>query len=127
MDGPSLAMGIKPWKNWCRQFDSLRSKIRDTDALSRLLMLLAAATIIAMSIAIQVVAQGEIKAIDWHTQRGLSFLQIGLRYVNRLCYQRLFLPPLAQLPRGNPPPAYAYLKKREAMSTRIEFDMVTVF
>ncbi len=121
--------GIEPhFKDYkSAAFDLPRSKIRDTDALSRLLMLLAAATIIAMSIAIHVVAQGELKSIDWHAHRGLSFLQIGLRYINRLCYQRLLLPPLAQLPRGNPPPAYASRKKRDAMNTRIEFDKVTVF
>jgi hypothetical protein len=121
--------GIEPhFKDYkSAAFDLPRSKIRDTDALSRLLMLLAAATIIALSIAIHVVAQGELKSIDWHAHRGLSFLQIGLRYINRLCYQRLLLPPFAQLPRGNPPPAYASLKKREAMSTRIEFDKVNVF
>jgi hypothetical protein len=109
------------------EFDLPHSKIRDTDALSRLLMLRAAATIIALSIAIYVVAQGELKSIDWHAHRGLSFLQIGLRYINRLCYPRLLLPPFTQLPRGNPPPAYASLKKREAIGTRIEFDKVTVF
>ena len=87
--------GIEPhFKDYkSAAFDLPRSKIRDTDALSRLLMLLAAATIIAMSIAIHVVAQGELKSIDWHAHRGLSFLQIGLRYINRLWYQRLLLPP----------------------------------
>ena len=89
-------------------------------------MLLAAATLIAISIAIHVIAQDGLKAIDWHTHRGLSFLQIGLRHINQLCYQRLPLPPLATLPRKNPPPAYASLKKQKAMSTRIEFAKVTV-
>ncbi len=100
---------------------------RDADALSRLLMLLAAATIIAISIAIEVIAQGTLKSIDWNAHRGLSFLQIGLRHVNQLCHQRLPLPPLRHLPRCNPPTACASLKKREALSTRIEFAKVTVF
>jgi hypothetical protein len=62
-------------------------------------MLLAAATIIAISVAIEVIAQDTLKAIDWHAHRGLSFLQIGLRHVNRLCYQRLPLPPLRDFQR----------------------------
>jgi hypothetical protein len=90
-------------------------------------MLLAAATIIAIAVAVQACAQGQLKSIDWHAQRGLSFLQIGLRQINQLYYQRRLLPPLAQLPRYNPPPACASLKKRDALSTRIEFAKVTVF
>jgi hypothetical protein len=90
-------------------------------------MLLAAATLIAISVALEVMAQGALNSIDWHAQRGLSFLQIGLRQVNRLCYQRLPLPLLRHLPRCNPPPAVASLKKQQANFTRIGFTKVTVF
>jgi hypothetical protein len=103
------------------------SKLTDADALSRLLMLLAAATIIAICVAIETIHQSALKSIDWHAQRGLSFLQVGLRRINQLCYQRLPLPPFRHLPRSNPPPAYASLKKQDAMNTRIEFAKVTVF
>ena len=48
-------------------------------------MLLAAATLIAISIAVVVVTQGRRMALDWHSQRGLSFLQLGLREIKRLC------------------------------------------
>jgi Transposase DDE domain len=121
--------GIEPhFKDYkSAAFELPRSRLRDADALSRLLMLLAAATIIAISVAIEVITQGALKSIDWHAQRGLSFLQIGLRHVNRLCYQRLPLPPLRYLPRCNPPPACASLKKRDTMNTRVEFAKVTVF
>jgi hypothetical protein len=121
--------GIEPhFKDYkSAAFELPRSRIRDADALSRLLMLLAAATIIAISVAIEVMAQGALNSIDWHAHRGLSFLQIGLRQINQLCYQRLPLPPFRHLPRCNPPPAYASLKKQDAMNTRIEFAKVTVF
>lgn len=120
--------GIEPhFKDYkSAAFEVPRSHIRDTAALERLLMLLAAATLIAISVALQVIAQDALKTIDWHTHRGLSFLQIGLRQINQLCYLRLPLPPLAMLPRQNPPPAYASLKKRAAMKTCIEFAKVTV-
>ncbi len=108
-------------------FELPRSKLRDADALSRLLMLLAATTLIAISVAIEAITQGVLNSIDWHAHRGLSFLQIGLRRINELCYQRLPLPTFRHLPRCNPPPAYASLKKRNAMNTRIEFDKVTLF
>jgi Transposase DDE domain len=119
--------GIEPhFKDYkSAAFELTRSKIRDAQALSRLLMLLATATIVSISMAIEVIAQGRLNSIDWHAQRGLSFLQIGLRYINQLCYLRLPLPPFTSLPRANPPPACASLKKRNAMSTRIEFDTVT--
>jgi hypothetical protein len=90
-------------------------------------MLLAAATVIALCVAVQVVAQGQLNSIDWHTQRGLSFLQIGLRHIHQLCYKRLPLPPLAKLPRCNPPPGCASLKKQQALNTHIEFSKVSVF
>jgi hypothetical protein len=121
--------GIEPhFKDYkSAAFELPRSRLRDAAALTRLLMLLAAATIIAIAVAVQACAQGQLKSIDWHAQRGLSFLQIGLRQINQLYYQRRLLPPLAQLPRYNPPPACASLKKRDALSTRIEFAKVTVF
>jgi hypothetical protein len=121
--------GIEPhFKDYkSAAFGLNRSHLRDAQALGRLLMLLASATLIAISMAIEVLAQGRLKSIDWHTQRGLSFVQIGLRYINQLCYQRLPLPPFVRLPRDNPPPAYASLKKRDAMTTRIEFARVNIF
>jgi hypothetical protein len=122
--------GIEPhFKDYKSEaFELRRSRIRDVDALSRLPMLLAAATIIAISVAVEHVAQGALKSIDWHhAHRGLSFLQIGLRRINQFCYQKLPLPPFRHLPRCNPPPAYASLKKQDARNTRIEFAKVTVF
>jgi hypothetical protein len=110
--------GIEPhFKDYkSAAFEVPRSHLRDAQALSRLLMLLAAATIVAISVAVQVVALGRLNSIDWHTQRGLSFLQIGLRHIHQLCYQRLPLPSLAKLPRCNPPPGCASFKKQKALN-----------
>ncbi|WP_414546609.1 transposase [Nostoc sp. CCY0012] len=121
--------GIEPhFKDYkSAAFELIRSHLRDAQALSCLLMLLAAATLIAISLAVIVVSLGRRKALDWHSHRGLSFLQLGLREIKRLCYQRLPLPSLAILPRRSPPPASASLKKREYLETRIEFSRVTVF
>ena len=121
--------GIEPhFKDYkSAAFDLIRSHLREASALSCLLMLLAAATLIAISIAVVVMTEGRRMAIDWHSQRGLSFLQLGLREIKRLCYQRLPIPSLVNLPRQSPPPAYASIKKREHLDTRIEFSRVTVF
>lgn len=103
------------------------SRLRGTQALSTLLMLLAAATLIALSVAIRLVAAGCRTSIDWHSQRGLSFFQLGLREIQSLCHLRLPIPPLSQLPRSSPKPAYASRKKRRRMESRIEFSKVTAF
>ncbi|AFZ56813.1 hypothetical protein H6G54_14975 [Anabaena cylindrica FACHB-243] len=82
----------------------IHSHLRDPQALSCLLMLLAAASLIAIAVALVVVAQGRRKMLDWHSQRGLSFLQLGLREIKRLCYQHLPVPSLPTLPQKSPPP-----------------------
>jgi hypothetical protein len=121
--------GIEPhFKDYkSAAFDLMSSRLRDAQALSRLLMLLAAATLIAISVAIVVVNEDRRKNIDWHEQRGLSFLQLGLREIKQLCYKNLSIPRLVILPRRSPPKAYASLKKRDFLETRIEFSKVTMF
>lgn len=107
-------------------FELMRTHLRDAQALGRLLMLLAAATVIAVSIAVVVVGEGRRKRLDWHSQRGLSFLQLGLRELQRLCYQHLAIPRFTVLPPKSPAIAYASVKKREQRQTRIAFSRVTV-
>jgi len=121
--------GIEPhFKDYkSAAFDLIRSRLRDPQALNCLLMLLAAATLIAVALAVVVVVEGRRNQLDWHSQRGLSFLQLGLRELKRLCYRHLPLPSLATLPQKSPPPATASLKKRAQLETRIEFSRVTVF
>jgi hypothetical protein len=121
--------GIEPhFKDYkSAAFELIRSHLRDPQALNCLLMLLAAATLIAIAVAVVVVGEGRRKILDWHSQRGLSFLQLGLREIKRLCYQHLPIPSLPALPQKSPPPAIASLKKRAHVETRIEFSRVTVF
>lgn len=108
-------------------FELIRSRLREAQSLGRLLMLLAAATLIALAVAIVVAHEKRTHKLDWHSSRGLSFLQLGLREIQRLCYQHLPLPKLASLPRKSPPPACASVKKQQRLKTRVEFSRVTVF
>lgn len=108
-------------------FEVISSRLRGAESLTRLFMLLATATILAISSALEVIAQGQLSSIDWHHHRGLSFLQIGLRYIQQCCYNRLSIRVLRQLPTSNPPPACASLRKRERLRTRIEFSRVLAF
>jgi hypothetical protein len=122
--------GIEPhFKDYkSAAFDLIRSHLRGAGALGCLLMLLAAATLIAIAIAVVVVVeQGQRSVLDWHNQRGLSFLQLGLRAIQRLSYLNLPIPRLTSLPRKSPPAATASRKKRAQLDTRLEFSRVTVF
>ena len=108
-------------------FELLDSRLRGTQALTTLLMLLATAMLIAISAAIQLVASGKRHSLDWHSKRGLSFFQLGLRHLQSLCYQRLPICGLTKLPRRDPKAAYASRKKRQQIECRIEFAKVTEF
>lgn len=121
--------GIEPhFKDYkSAAFDLLRSRIRDAHALSCLLMLLAIAQLFAIHLGFFLVYLGERSRMDWHAQRGLSFLQLGWRELQRLCYQALPLPPLKPLPLSNPPPASASRRKQAALASQIECSRVTVF
>lgn len=122
--------GIEPhFKDYkSAAFDLMRSHLRGAAALACLLMLLAAAMLIAIAIAVvTVIEQGRRTTLDWHNQRGLSFLQLGLREIQRLRYLNLPMPRLTTLPSKSPPAATASLRKRAQWATRIEFSRVTLF
>ena len=108
-------------------FELPDSRLRGAPALQRLLMLLATAMLIALSVAIALVAAGKRASLDWHSQRGLSFFQLGLRHLHSLCYERLPIPAFTRLPRRNPRAACASRKKRQQIDCRIEFSKVTEF
>ncbi len=121
--------GIEPhFKDYkSAAFDVLQSGLRTPQALTCLFMLLDCAILIALLLGMMLVQSGERSRLDWHGERGLSFLQLGLRQLAYLCYQRLPLPKLGTLPKDNPPPASASKRKREILDCRIEFSKVVSF
>jgi len=70
---------------------------------------------------------GQRTQLDWHGQRGLSFLQLGLRQLQRLFHLGLPLPDFEPLPYCNPPTATASRKRRARLAAQIEFSKVIVF
>ena len=79
-------------------FEIIRSKIRDTKALSNLLMMIEIAEILAIRLGLIMIETRSRSKIDWHGERGLSLLQLGLRTVKTLCHQALPLPFLTPIP-----------------------------
>lgn len=64
-------------------FDLESSEIGDADALSRLCLILATATFYLVSTGTAVVEMGRRRIVDTHWERGLSYFQIGWRWVKR--------------------------------------------
>ncbi|MGQ9871807.1 hypothetical protein [Leptodesmis sp.] len=121
--------GIEPhFKDYkSAAFGVLQSGLRDAQALSCLFMLLDCASLIALMLGRMCVPDGKQSQLDWHGQRGLSFLQLGLRALARCCYQRLLLPLFRALSKHSPPPACASHRKHDTLDCRIEFSKVTNF
>jgi Transposase DDE domain len=108
-------------------FDILRSKIRDAQALSNLLMMIEIAEVLAIRLGLIMIETRQRSKIDWHGDRGLSLLQLGIRTVKSLCHQALSLPLLTPIPWMKFSPAYASLKQRAKLEKRIEFSKVVSF
>lgn len=121
--------GIEPhFKDYkSAAFGVLQSGLRNAKALTCLFMLLDCASLLALILGMMLVQAGKQTDLDWHGQRGLSFLQLGLREVARCCYQRLRLPLLRVLSKHSPPPACASRRKRDTLNCRIEFSKVVTF
>ncbi|WP_373542895.1 transposase [Chamaesiphon sp.] len=108
-------------------FDILRSKIRDPKALSNLLMMIEIAEILAIRLGLIMIETRSRSKIDWHGERGLSLLQLGIRTVKTLGHQALPIPFLTPIPWVKISPACASLKKRAKLARRIEFSKVISF
>ena len=108
-------------------FDILRSKIRNAQALSNLLMMIEIAEVLAIRLGLIMIETRQISKVDWHGDRGLSLLQLGIRTIKTLCHQARSLPLLTPIPWVKIPPAYASLKQRAKLEKRIEFSKVVSF
>jgi hypothetical protein len=108
-------------------FDILRSKIRDAQALSNLLMMIEIAEVLAIRLGLIMIETRQRSKIDWHGDRGLSLLQLGIRTVKSLCHQALPIPFLTPIPWVKILPVCASLKKRAKLDRRIEFSKVISF
>jgi len=71
--------GFKDDKSCAFNLES--SKIRDAEALTRLYVVIAIATLFLVSQGVEAVNNGLRREIDPHWKRGLSYLKIGLRYL----------------------------------------------
>ena len=121
--------GIEPhFKDYkSAAFHVLDSGLRDAQALTCLFMLLDSAILIALIVGMLLVQANQRSRLDWHSQRGLSFLQLGLRDIARRCYERTALPQLTPLSGKSPPTACASRRKHSQLNCRFEFEKVTVF
>lgn len=90
------------------------SQIRDAAALSRLGLILATATLYLVSSGVAIVAMGKRHWIDPHWNRGLSYFQIGWRWIDHaLAHGKRLLPFFWFEPGPDPEPVYA--SKRQAV------------
>jgi hypothetical protein len=90
------------------------SQIRDAQALSRLGLILATATLYLVSSGVAVVAMGKRYFVDPHWNRGLSYFQIGWRWIKHaLAHGKCLLPFFWFDPGPDPEPVYA--SKRQAL------------
>jgi hypothetical protein len=116
---------IKDYKS--ATFDIIPSHLRNATALTGLFMLLDIATLVALVLGFLLVRWGQRQTLDAHPERGLSFLQLGLRHLHQLRHLGHPLPQLEPLPKRSPPAACASFSKRDRLNCRIQFSKVTTF
>jgi hypothetical protein len=90
-------------------------------------MMIEIAEILAIRLGLMMIETRQRSKIDWHGDRGLSLLQLGIRTVKSFCHQALSLPLLTPIPWIKISPAYASLKQRTKLERRIEFSKVISF
>jgi len=96
------------------------SEIRDAAALSRLCLILAVATFYLVSTGTAVVAMGRRRIVDTHWYRGLSYLQIGWRWVRHaLAHGQRLLSFLWLDPEPDPEPAMASLRQASSAASTL--------
>ena len=94
-------------------FQVQKSEVRSTDGLSRLFLVLAVATLYLLSTGAHVVHSGLRRLVDTHWDRGLSYLQIGWRWIRRCLAQGLSISNHLELP-ADPDPEPARASRRQS-------------
>lgn len=99
------------------------SQIDDADALSRLFLILATATLYLVSTGTAVVSLGRRHVVDTHWHRGISYFKIGWRWILHAlaCGQPLLDFPWLD-PQPDPEPVYA--SKSQAATPILSFDAI---
>ena len=90
-------------------------------------MMIEIAEILAIRLGLIMIETRQRSKVDWHGDRGLSLLQLGIRTVKSLCHQALPIPFLTPIPWVKILPVCASLNKRAKLDRRIEFSKVISF
>ena len=99
------------------------SQLRDADALSRLCLVLAVATLYLVSTGTAIVALQRRRLIDTHWNRGISYLQIGWRYLlMAVAFGQHLLTDLWLDPEPDPQPVYA--SKKQARTPTVGYSSI---
>lgn len=99
------------------------SQLRDADALSRLCLVLAVATLYLVSTGTAIVALQRRRLIDTHWNRGISYLQLGWRYLfTAVTFGQRLLTHLWLDPKPDPEPVFA--SKKQARTPTVSYSAI---
>jgi hypothetical protein len=102
------------------------SHIRSAKRLKRLYLVAALAILYATTQGMAIQVAGLRQQVDPHRHRGLSYLKIGLRYLQGVVHKgRALLRPIT-LFRKDPEPCFAYRKAKEEHDYAFEFSFIQV-
>ncbi len=105
-------------------FELADSKLRSTDALERLYLVAAVALLYATTQGMAVQLAGWPQQVDPHWRRGLSYLKIGLRWLNGVLHKgRTLLTPSLLLPK-DPQPCFASYQAEEQFYDQFWFSRI---
>ena len=99
------------------------SELRDADALSRLCLVLAVATLYLVSVGTAIVTLERRHLVDTHWNRGLSYLQIGWRYLfMAVLFGKRLLTEFWLDPEPDPEPVFA--SRKQAATPIVAFSAI---
>ncbi len=100
------------------------SRLRSSQALERLYLVAAVALLYATTQGMAVQVAGLRQQVDPHWRRGISYLKIGLRWLNGVLHKgRALLSPSALLPK-DPQPCFASYQAEEDFYDQIWFSRI---